>query len=185
LFGALLFGASFLIAGCTDLPTGPDMDAPDEVTSYGLLSSIGSIVGGKSRSQVTVLERRVPLAHDEVVTRTIGRWGGVIHLPEAGLTMTFPWGAVKQATEITVTAPAGNLVGYLFGPHGTEFDRPVVMLQDMTKTKGLGWGGLSVAYFDGDLEPTVTALERIVMRLLGGIGIFRIEHFCGYVIATN
>lgn len=182
---ALLLSVSIAIAGCADLPTAPEPVMEDE-TSYELLSALAPVVYGSGDAPtVTVLERSAPLVEDETVTKTIGRWGGVIRLREAGLTVIVPFGAVHERTEITVTAPAGDLVGYEFGPHGIEFRRPLTMMQDMTRTKGLGLSGLSAVYFDGDLEPEVTALERIVLRLFEGLGIFRVNHFCGYVIATN
>jgi hypothetical protein len=44
---------------------------------------------------------------------------------------------------------------------------------------------LSAHYFEGELEPKVTSLERLTLWLLRTLGIFRIEHFSGYVIATT
>ena len=182
--GSFLLGMSLFVAGCTDAPTAPT--APVEDPSFGLLGSEAllanpSLVG----SSVTVLERAVPLAQDEVVTRTIGRYGGIIRLPEAGLTVIVPRYAVGTATEITVTAPAGNLVGYHFEPHGLEFRRPVTIVQDMSLANVLDPAGLNAVYFQGELEPEVTALESLTLWLLRSLGIFRIEHFSGYVIATT
>lgn len=180
---ALLFGASFMIAGCGESPTAPQ---PDIQESYGLLGTLDGLLGGSDEeARVDVLRRNAPLAQDEVVTRTIGYWGGVIVLPDAGLTVVFPIGAVRSNTRITVTAPAGDLVGYHFAPHGIRFRQPVTVVQDLTKTQGLGLGGLSAVYFDGDLEPNVNALERLSLFVLRVLGIFQIEHFSGYVIATN
>jgi hypothetical protein len=180
---ALLVGASFFIAGCADSPTAPQLDDTQE--SYGLLSDLGALLGRRGNSEATVLERRRPLAHDEVVTETIGRWGGVMRLPDAGLTVYFPYGAVRRNTSITITAPAGNLVGYHFEPHGLEFGRPVTLVQDLLSTEGLGLRGMSAVYFDGELEPQVSVLERLPLLVLRILGIFSIEHFSGYVIATN
>lgn len=180
---ALILGASLAIAGCVESPTAPQ---PEVEESYGLLGTLERLLGG-SRGQGTadVLERRVPLASDEVVTRTIGRWGGVIVMPQSGLSILFPYGAVRSDTRITVTAPAGDLVGYHFEPHGLQFRVPVTVVQDMSKTKGLHLTGLSAVYFQGELEPQVSILERLPLFLLRVLGIFTIEHFSGYVIATN
>lgn len=181
---ALLAGASILLAGCADAPTAPQLDDTQE--SYGLLGDlVGGVLRGGGSSSATVLERRVPLARDEVVTERIGRWGGVIRLPRAGLTVYFPYGALRDHTTITVTAPAGNLVGYHFEPHGLEFGRPVTVAQDLLSTEGLGLSGLSAVYFEGELEPQVSVLERLPLLVLRILGIFTIEHFSGYVIATN
>ena len=177
---ALFLGVALFVVGCADLPTAPQPDAVQP--ELGLL---GGLLGDGS-DEVDVLRRTVPLAEDEVVSQVIGRWGGVIHLPKAGLTVTVPMGALERNTRITVTAPAGDLVGYHFAPHGLEFDRDVTITQNLLGTEGLGLlSGLSVAYFEGDLEPTVTALEELPIWLLRLLGIFQIEHFSGYVIATN
>lgn len=180
---ALLFGASLFLTACSDLPTAPQSDAPDP--SATLLGTWTGVLTGSGQSEVTVLERNVPLAQDEVVSRVIGRLGGVIVLPRSGLTVVFPLGAVRTQTRITVTAPAGNLVGYHFAPHGLEFRQPVVVSQDILKTEGLGLLGLRAAYFEGELAPSVTALEILPLWLLRVLGIFTIDHFSGYVIATN
>jgi hypothetical protein len=187
---ALLLGASFLITACSDLPTAPEPVV--EEPSYGLLGDLlGALTGGGSNTQVSVLERDRPLAEDEVASRVIGYYGGTIHLPEAGLTVTFPWGALRSSTRITVTAPAGNLVGYHFEPHGLRFRRDVTVVQDLRGTEadllGLGLGvslNLQAAYFEGELKPEVTALESITLWLLRILGVFKIDHFSGYVIAT-
>ncbi len=178
---ALLLGASFFFVGCSDVPTSP-AEAP--VPEAGLLDDVTDLLGFQAR-EVTVLRRSVPLAEDEVVSRVIGPAGGVIFLPRAGLTVLFPSGALERSTEITVRAPAGDLVGYHFAPHGLEFHREVTVTQDMLRTEGLGVRGLSVAYFEGELAPTVTALESLPLWVLRVLGFFRIEHFSGYVIATN
>lgn len=180
LMGAVAVGTLLFVAGCTDAPTAPA--GPSVEPSYGLLDSDPLLLGDE---QVTVLERSVTLAEDEVVTKTIGPPGGLIHLPEAGLTVWFPTDALSEPTEITVTAPAGDLVGYHFEPHGLEFVHDVTVAQDMTVTDLTNAGDLSAVYFEGELEPTVTALETLPLWLLRSLGVFNIEHFSGYVIATN
>jgi hypothetical protein len=176
-------GAFLLVAGCSDVPTAPGV----EVTlTSGLLDGATGVVTPTS-GQVAVLKRTVPLAQDEVVTQVIGRLGGVIRLPRAGLTVVVPFGAVNSLTRVTVTAPAGNLVGYDFQPHGLRFERPLTLTQDLLGTDGLGLlsGSLQVVYFDGDLAPTVAPLETIPVWLLDTLGIYRIQHFSGYATARR
>ena len=178
--GAFVLGLTLLTAGCTDTPTQSPVETEPK---FGLLDSTLpslDLVG----TQVSVLERPSPLASDEVVTRTIGRGGGIIRLPGAGLTVIVPRYALRADTEITVTAPAGNLYGYHFEPHGLEFRRAVTVLQDLSLSTLLDPGSLSAVYFNGELEPEVTVLESLSLWLLRSLGIFRIEHFSGYVIAT-
>lgn len=184
LIASLTLAVTLFIAGCSDLPTAPTVEVEDP--SYLLQGVIGSLgLQNDQSEEVTVLERSRPLDQDEVQSRWIGPRGGVIYLREAGLTVQFPPEAVDRWTRVTVTAPEGDLVGYHFAPHGLEFDRPVVVIQDMLKTEGLGLGGLSAVYFDGDLGSTVSPLERLSLEILGSLGVFRVEHFSGYVIATN
>lgn len=186
LMGALAVGVLVLVAGCVDAPTVPYEDLTDP--EYGLLGSDGDLTSDLldlTGREVTVLERARPLLRSESATQTIGRRGGVIRLPESGLTVFVPWEAVRESTEITVTAPAGNLVGYHFEPHGLEFRHPVTLVQDMTLASLFDGKTLLGAYFQGPLEPTVTALETLPLYLLRSLGVFRIDHFSGYVIATN
>src|SRR5688572_7773087 len=192
-FRALLLGAFTFIAACSDLPTAP----PVEVTpSNGLL---GDLVGVVTGTVVTVLkvatgilspvfERDEPLRHDEVVTQTIGRDGGVIRLPRAGLTVTIPRGALSSNTRITVTAPEGDLLGYEFAPHGLQFKKPVTLTQEVRTPEG----GLEVIYFDGELQATVEVLEVLPVLDSQGYAVSRIQHFSGYayrqrgyVVATD
>ncbi len=180
---ALLVGALFLFTGCSDLPTEP---AVDVTPAAGLLDGVTGALTPTS-GQVAVLERTVPLAQDEVVSQVVGRFGGIIRLPRAGLTVMVPFGAVSGLTRITVTAPAGNLVGYEFQPHGLRFERPLTLTQDLLSTKGFGLpsGSLQVVYFDGDLAPTVAPLETLPVWVLDALGIYRIEHFSGYAMSRR
>jgi hypothetical protein len=181
-FRALILCAStFVVGACSDLPTAPtDELAP----SQGLISDL---LGGR-RSQpdsAVVIRRRVPLAQDEVVSQWVGRLGGIIRLPRAGLTVVVPIGAVDRPTRITVTAPAGDLVGYDFQPHGLQFDRPLTITQDLLSTEGLGLLDLQAVYFEGELTPSVKALERLPVWLLNTLGLYRVEHFSGYALARR
>lgn len=194
---ALFLGVSFLFVGCADLPT-PTEPVEAVAPSHGLL---GGLVGVVVHTVETlgdavvgvlspVLTRDAPLDRDEVVSELIGWRGGEIHLPRAGLTVVVPRGALDRTTRITVTAPAGDLLGYEFQPHGLQFKRPVTLRQE------IAWdvadGGLEAMYFEGDLLPEVTVLEVLPVTTTRTEAVFRIEHFSGYayrrsgyVIATN
>ncbi|NNL29402.1 MAG: hypothetical protein HKO77_00180 [Gemmatimonadetes bacterium] len=181
-FTTILLAGSAALVGCSSGPTTPS-------ENFQTLNEVQDSIPGTPTSgtptQAMVAERSQPLPQDEVASQVIGPLGGVIQLPEAGLTVVFPIGAVDSPTEITVTAPAGNLVGYHFAPHGLEFNLPVAVMQDLTKATIEDGADLSAVYFDGDLEPEVTVLEELTLELLDLLGIFEIDHFSGYVIATN
>ena len=186
---ALLLGVSLLIAGCSDLPTAP---AVEVAPSNGLVGDLVGVVDGVVKVVTgilsPVLTREDPLTQDEVVSQWIGRSGGTIRLPRAGLTVTVPYGALSSYTRITVRAPAGDLLGYEFAPHGLRFSRPVTLTQEVTTPDG----GLEAIYFDGRLQPTVEVLEVLPVSSTRTYAVFRIEHFSGYamrqrgyVIATD
>ena len=196
---ALFLGIALFVAGCADVPTAPQPEAEPE---YGLLGGlVGGVVGVLTGTVDTVVDavvgllspvltRDEPLEREEVVSQWIGRYGGVIRLPRAGLTVVVPYGALDRYTRITVTAPKGDLMGYEFAPHGLQFDRPVTLFQEVTEKEAEG--GLQGIYFDGDLLPEVTVLEVLPVATIGDQAVFRIEHFSGYgyrrsgyVIATN
>jgi hypothetical protein len=196
---ALLLGVVLLAVGCSDLPTAPEPESVETVApSHGLLGGLLGVVAWTVDTTLDVvtgvlspvLTREVPLDRDEVVSETIGRWGGVIRLPRAGLTVVVPRGALDGPTRITVTAPAGDLLGYQFEPHGLQFDRPVTVTQEISSDAAAG--GLEAIYFDGDLLPEVTVLEVRPVATYSSRAVFRLEHFSGYayrrsgyVIATN
>jgi hypothetical protein len=166
------------MSGCGESPLAPPPQASE------------ALFGGSSKS-ADVVRRSTPLAQDEVVSKVIGTSGGVIVLPRAGLTITVPAGAVSSAVSITVTAPAGSLVGYHFAPHGLVFKKKLIATQRIAGTDiGLLNAVLNppfAAYFEGQLLPTIKVLEILKLNLIGILGIvqWEIPHFSGYVIATD
>jgi hypothetical protein len=193
---ALLLGAFTFLASCSDLPTAPEVEpvAPQNGLLGDLLGVVIGTVDGVVDAVVGILSpilvREDPLTSDEVVTQTVGPWGGVIRLPRAGLTVTIPRGALDRYTRITVKAPAGDLMAYEFLPHGLQFDRPVIAMQEVTRSEASE--GLEAIYFEGEIEPVVTVLEVLPTVISGDTAVFRIEHFSyyamrkrGYVVATD
>jgi hypothetical protein len=140
----------------------------------------------------TTLLRAVPLANDLTVSRIIGPSGGELEIPEAGLRVVVPRGALTRSTTITATALAGDMVAYEFGPHGTRFTRPLVVVQQTASTDfgSLPAGTLVQAgYFTGpDALDRATKKARLaeVIPTLGistGTDIaFFVWHFSGYTV---
>jgi hypothetical protein len=184
LFRGILISAAAFTLACGESPTSP--------TPLGD-SAIPSVGSGPRRSpdanQVAVVHRLTALAEDEVVTRTIGLLGGVIHLPEAGLVVVVPPLAVSAPTTITVVAPAGDLVGYHFLPEGLVFRAPLLATQNLLLTDAptalLEGSNLVAAYVQGEFSPVMRALELLPLDVAGALGTFSIRHFSGYVIATD
>jgi hypothetical protein len=189
-----LCASIFVVAGCSDLPTAPTVDTVQIAPQAGLIDGLLGVVGGLVKVVDGLLSpllgRSEPLAQDEVVTRTIGRDGGTIRLPNAGLTVTIPRGALSANTSITVRAPAGDLLGYEFAPHGLQFNKPVTLTQEVTSQQVLN--GLEAIYFEGSVQPVVEVLEVLPVSTTRATATWRIEHFSGYgmrqrgyVVATN
>jgi hypothetical protein len=148
-----------------------------------------------------VVQRKVALAHPITVTRQIGVAGGSISIPEAGLTITFARGALLKSTPITATADSGRAVSYEFGPHGTQFQAPVTIAQDMSFTtladKTSSASNIQGGYTPHGLGDIVNGLLARVAELLKatttivigsdgkahlGTSSFIVKHFSGYIL---
>lgn len=181
----LIAAAAFTLA-CGDTPTSPTPIAEPSVTSPDASLRRHPAEG----NQVDVLHRLTPLPEDVVVTRTIGLFGGVIHVPGAGLLVIVPPFAVSAPTTITVVAPAGDLLGYHFLPEGLVFRTPLLAAQNLLLTDApealIHGSHLVAAYVQGeDFTPVMEALELLPLDVAGTLGTFPIRHFSGYVVATD
>ena len=185
-FGARLLSV-FLLAGCARdaaSPLEPTAAVPSKPNSalLGLLP-----VRGVTRAQ--------PLAKDISVSAVIGKKGGTISIPEAGLTLVVPAGAVMQNTNFKATAVAGKLVAYEFEPHGTTFAVPLKFTQDLRKTSllsALTAPLMNGAYFsdrnqlnNNAARALVSELRPAVTNLLKSQASFPINHFSGYLISWH
>ena len=139
-----------------------------------------------------VLQRSRPLARDYTVSAVVGPAGGRLVIAEAGFSVTFPRDAVAGPTPITVTAPAGSNVAYLFQPHGLGLARAATVVQDVRNTQLGLLGGLTLqaGYFPDDrlLSGTVAQvleLRPAVLDLLSGRMTYTINHFSGYASGTS
>ena len=186
-FGARLLSIFFL-AGCARdaaSPVEPTAAVPS-TPNPALLSNLLPVRG---------LTRAQPLAKDISVSAVIGKKGGTISIPEAGLTLVVPAGAVKENTNFKATAIAGRLVAYEFEPHGTTFAVPLQFTQDLRKTSLLGV--LTAPLIDGAYFTDrsklntaagvayVTELRPVVTNLLKSQASFPIDHFSGYLISWH
>lgn len=185
-------------------PTAPAAPAPRSELLGGLLGGVVGLVGGVVGTVVNVVAvlttpllapvttRSATISGEQVVAY-IGRSGGTISLPKAGLTITVPYGAVAGITKFTITAPAGNAVAYDFQPHGTTFAVPLVVTQDMSKTT-FSFSPSQVLragyYGQGSLDLTnntalVTEVFPVTFSNANTRATFRIGHFSGYMMSTG
>ncbi|HYH83753.1 MAG TPA: hypothetical protein VEX86_28435, partial [Longimicrobium sp.] len=170
--------------GSGDAPVSPT-DVQTRGPAHGLVSGL---------LQLPVLQRLLPLGQNQSASATIGTAGGSIRIPAAGVTVTFPSGAVAAPTAIRVTALAGSNVAYQFEPHGLVFKKPVVIAQDLGLTQLvqnlLLAPTLQGAYFadNAQLAPgAVVAQEEIpaTVELLRLRMTFPIRHFSGYAVTSR
>ena len=140
---------------------------------------------------VRMLPREVPLAASIQVTKLIGVEGGKIEIPEAGLKIHFPNGALTQATQITVTALAGSAVAYDFEPHGLVFQKPLIAVQAF-KLTGLTLPLIQGGYFPDNSYLDVANLSaRVKERMASEVVVlekkikFNIPHFSGYLLSID
>jgi len=139
-----------------------------------------------------------PLDAPVAVSQTIDESGGTISIPQTGLTMEFPAGAVSSPLTVTVTADQ-QYVAYTMEPAGTQFvkDVRVTQLLNMTSISGLSLGSaLYAAYIadDGvDLGGILSVLEirpsntifSLLSPLLPQSEVFTISHFSRYILASG
>jgi len=200
---ALFLALAIGVASCADV-TAPRPQAP-AAASNGLIggllggvintvSNLLDILGQPVDKSVHVLRRSTALAEDVSYTQVVGVARGKIVVPKTGLTIEIPYGALKSATPITVTALAGDKVAYEFGPHGLLFQKPVRVTQSLTGTyaenKTVSYEAI---YFgpsnDGGLLGGVLGLVLEILnidvnRTTNSVG-FDVRHFSGYLVSTG
>lgn len=143
----------------------------------------------------TVLQWNERRAEAALAVETIGAEGGSVELPQTGLVLTVPAGAVASPTRFVVRSLPGHVVGYEFEPHGVTFAKPLVVEQQLRGTVRRQEGGEAAAleggYFaDASQLDDAGGVARIAefrpARLSrdGSLVRFEVHHFSGYVIAT-
>jgi hypothetical protein len=147
-----------------------------------------------------IVKRTTTLVADEVVTTTVTPAGGWLYMPQAGLYLYFPQGAVSSDLVVTATAHAGSRVTYDFQPHGTVFATPVYIAQLLLNTelntpraknrRPDVWGGyLSHGLEDVEVDGT-GYFSEVFNAAYGGKGsetyaVFTTTHFSGYALASG
>jgi hypothetical protein len=132
------------------------------------------------------------------VSKTIDRSGGTISIPETGLTLSFPAGAVTAPIRITVTSD-DKYVAYKMEPSGTRFleDVTVTQLLNTTDLSGVPLRSrLYAAYIADDrlnlsgivkaleIEPSITIFSPHSPRHPEA-QVWVIRHFSRYMLASG
>ena len=135
---------------------------------------------------------------DVKVSKTIDQSGGTISIPETGLTLSFPAGAVSAPVTITITADE-SYVAYKMEPTGTQFLKDVTATQQLNTTTIFGSplrSPLYAAYIADDsvslsgrvpvleIEPGTTIFS-VLSSLLPQAHVWTIRHFSRYMLASG
>lgn len=193
---SILAATAALSYGCGEAaaPLAPEQPA------NGLIGDVLGIVT-EILTPVTVLQRNNALNADIAVTQRIGKAGGTIEIPEAGIKVVFPQNSLvppskQNFVNITVTALKGDEVAYTFEPHGLQFREPVTIMQDYRGTQA--WKNpLLLSAIEGAYFPTVSDLDTnsgeadvqefrpTSVDVTGSKIKFTVDHFSGYLIASG
>jgi hypothetical protein len=171
----------------------PTATPPSQDLLGGLVGGLGGVVGGLTNTlgltNANGVLRRTPLASNITVRKTIGRSGGTLSIPAAGVTVVVPYGALDRDTEITMTARAGYLLAYDFEPHGVTFKVPLVFNQSLNNTNvglltplSLKLGYYSDPSLLGKTTALVSELVQGLTSILTRTFTAPIKHFSGYVV---
>ena len=192
-FRSLVLAFGLFLAGCSD----QGAIAPIDSTS----GQIGSLTGGPRDAtglQLQALWWDQELQNPASVSKTIDAAGGTITIPQTGLTVSFPAGAVSAPLTITITADA-RYVAYKMDPAGTQFLKDVTVTQLLNTTTLAGKplsATLYAAYIADDsvslsgnvpaieIEPSTTIFS-VLSPLIPQAQVWIIRHFSRYMLASG
>lgn len=177
---AAVLAALAITTGCSDSPT-----EPEAFEEWPVDPSVSAVA----------LTRSSVLAEPITVSAEIGSAGGTIELAQTGLTVVIPRNALDETLTISVTAIAGDVLAYEFGPHGTEFKRPLTLTQrlDLTTWGSVGRPGrMEAGYFSTpdavnqeEGEIMVDSFLPVIVDAEMETARFRVKHFSGYMLSTG
>lgn len=189
--GALALALSLAACSADQVAAPTQMKASPAGASSSLLGGLLGTVTSVLTTN-TAVQRTTPLAAPITVSKQIGYYGGTLSIPEAGVTVTVPVGALYKTTTITMTARAGSLLAYDFSPTGTVFNKPLVFNQSLNGTNVtlLQAPLLRLGYYSdpgllGTLTATVSDLLAGVVNLVDWSFTAPINHFSGYVVVCG
>jgi hypothetical protein len=176
---------------CSDKsnPTEVGLRTVPEAPAFGKAPATGVV-----DTVVAILQRDVALPAPITVSEVIDRDGGMIQIPEAGLKVHFPSGALTKRTHISITALEGTAVAYTFEPHGIKFKQEVIIDQAYQGTNAFS-GGL--AHYRGAYFPDLVGVDKLTGKArvselfpieidqLGKKLRFHVKHFSGYLISVG
>ena len=198
---SLTVAGVFFLASCSETgisgPTEPAALAVPASAQFGIQHLIGHVEDAAHLRLKAVWWKN---NHQRVfkVSKTIDPSGGIISIPETGLTLSFPAGAVTAPIRITVTSD-DDYVAYKMEPSGTKFLKDVIATQLLAPTALSGAplrDDLYAAYISDDrlslsgiikaleIEPSLTIFSPHWPRLPVA-HVWVIRHFSRYMLASG
>ena len=186
--------ALFVATSCSD-----GSGIADPISPLTRTDAVASARGNHGKRE-HVLKRESRLRDAVSASATITPEGGVLQLPEAGLLMYFPPGAVARTTVVSAKARRGNHVVYDFQPHGLTFSTPIYVAQSLAYTelssararaKRPYVSGAYLSNGEADLfaDGSATLAEIFDTHYSGTDGemlaVFATTHFSGYVFVSG
>lgn len=188
--------ALMFTVACQDGPAAPELDAPATMEAVAFGSPTFQLT---TTEGLTALRWTSPLNADLNETGKIGKFGGVLSSP-AGIDLVVPPRALRKPTRINVMARAGEDVAFAFGPHGLQFDLPVMvriklsdlangdLILDSVNAPAIGQiqiGSLTAIYYSDQDGEVVETIETFPVFILDGeFLVFFTDHFSGYALAA-
>lgn len=191
----IALATTMLASACSDqampstAPTAAAFNASADAYAAKAATKSPTIRLSSGTTKVNVLAFQAGVNTSVTASKVIGAEGGMLSLPETGLTLVVPRGAVASPTPFSVTPVGGRYVAYDFEPHGTTFAVPLTFMQDLSKTKYAKGSAIRGAYFADRSLVDGTAGSADVSELFSlffddfGFSFFSITHFSGYLVS--
>lgn len=198
---AVVAGA-FIIASCSEAGISGPSTAHQTIAAAPSAQPAADhrVASGTDAGQLELKALWWSKQHKDVVkvSKTIDQSGGTISIPETGLTLSFPAGAVTAPLTITITSD-DRYVAYKMEPTGTRFLKDVTATQQLNTTSIFGSplrGPLYAAYIADDniklsgkvpvleIEPGTTIFS-LLNSLLPQAHVWTIRHFSHYMLASG
>ncbi len=185
ILGLATFACALVASACI-----PDRTVtPDEKLSA---SGEHSAVKGKEATYALGVSRLVPLTKQMTASMVIGAGGGSLSIPEAGVTITVPAGALASNTEISITARKGALIAYDFKPHGLTFATPLMFTQQLSGTNATlaNISLFQLGYYEDPIALNATGgtMSEMINGSVNAVTwVFTstIPHFSGYMMSCG
>jgi hypothetical protein len=128
-----------------------------------------------------------------------------IKIQEAGLKVSFPPNAVSSRVYVTLVAHPGQYIAYEFLPHGTRFNEPVKIQQDLHGTSAYQNADVMSTLLGGYMDDGIADLDQtdgtaqlaetftifywddtdVFKKTTPSVAKFYTSHFSGYVLASG